>query len=96
MAVLLSKVFAGPAAALLATVFQGIVIGVVVIPGKFFRGVVCVSCRSLGFILGFCFVPLGFVLVLLGYDFVSLGFLFCSYSWSWFCPWFCPWFYRYL
>ena len=33
MAVSLSKVFAGPAAALLATVFQGIVAGVVVISG---------------------------------------------------------------
>ena len=51
MAVSLSKVFAGPAAALLATVFQGMVAKVVVIPGKFFRGVVCVSCGSLGSVL---------------------------------------------
>ncbi len=92
MAISLSKIFAGPAAALLAAMFQGIVAGVVVIPGKFFRGVVCVSCRSLGSVLGFCFVPLGFVLVLLGCDSVSLGCLFCLCSLSWFCPWF----YRYL
>ncbi len=82
----LSEVFAGPVAALLAAVFWGMVAGVVVIPGKFFRGVVCVSCGSLGSVLGFCFVPLGC-------DSVSLGFLFCSCSWSWF--WFCPWFRRY-
>ena len=66
VAVLLSKVFAGPVAALLATVFQGIVVGVVVIPGKFFRGVVCVSCGSLGSILGFCFISLGSVLGSIG------------------------------
>ena len=36
--ILLSKVLEGPAGALLAAVFQGIVAGVVVIPGKFFRG----------------------------------------------------------
>ena len=54
MAVSLSKVFAGLAAALLTAVFRGMVAGVVVILGKFFRGVVCVSCRSLGSILGFC------------------------------------------
>ena len=36
--ILLSKVLKGPAGALLATVFRGIVVGVVVIPGKFFRG----------------------------------------------------------
>ena len=34
----LSKVLEGPAKALLAVVFRGIVAGVVVIPGKFFRG----------------------------------------------------------
>ena len=51
MAVSLSKVFAGPVAALLIAVFWGIITGVVVIPGKFFRGVVCVFYRSLGFIL---------------------------------------------
>ena len=34
----LSKVLEGPAGALLAAVFQGIVAGIVVIPGKFFRG----------------------------------------------------------
>ena len=41
VAVSLSEVFAGPAAALLAAVFRGIVAGVVVIPGKifFFLGV---------------------------------------------------------
>ena len=38
MAVSLSEVFAGPAAALLAAVFRGMVAGVVVIPGKIFRG----------------------------------------------------------
>ena len=54
MAVSLSEVFPGPAAALLATVFQSIVAGVVIILGKFFRGVVCVSCGSLGSVLGFC------------------------------------------
>ena len=70
----------GPAAALLTAMFWGMVAGVVVIPGKFFRGVVCVSCRSLGSVLGFCFVPLGFVLVPLGYNSMSLGFLFCLYS----------------
>ena len=80
MAVSLSKVFAGPAAALLAAVFRGMVARVVVIPGKFFRGVVCVSCGSLGSVLGFCFVPLDSVLVPLGCDSVSLGFLFCSCS----------------
>ena len=36
--ILLSKVLEGPVGALLAAVFQGIVAGVVVIPGKFFRG----------------------------------------------------------
>ena len=52
MAIPLSKVFAGPAAALLAIVFRGIVAKVVVILGKnFFRGVVCVSCKSLGSVL---------------------------------------------
>ena len=62
VAVSLSEVFMGPAAALLATMFRGIVAGVVVIPGKFFRGVVCVSCGSLGSVLGFYCVPLGSVL----------------------------------
>ena len=38
MIVLLSKVLEGPAGALLAIMFWGIVAGVVVIPGKFFRG----------------------------------------------------------
>ena len=38
MIVSLSKVLEGPARALLATMFQGIVAKVVVIPGKFFRG----------------------------------------------------------
>ena len=38
MIVLLSKVLEGPARALLTVVFQGIVAGVVVILGKFFRG----------------------------------------------------------
>ena len=38
MAVLLFKVFVGPVAALLATAFWGIVVRVVVIPGKFVRG----------------------------------------------------------
>ena len=47
MAVSLSEVFAGPTAALLAAVFRGMVAKMVVIPGKFFRGVVCVSCKSL-------------------------------------------------
>ncbi len=39
VAVSLSEVFAGPAAALLAAVFRGMVAGVVVIPGKNFLGV---------------------------------------------------------
>ena len=51
MAVSLSEAFAGPVAALLTAMFQGIVVKVVVILGKFFRGVVCVSYRSLGSIL---------------------------------------------
>ena len=38
MIVSLSEVLEGPIGALLATVFWGIVAGVVVIPGKFFRG----------------------------------------------------------
>ena len=47
VAVSLSKVFAGPAAALLTAVFQGMV---AVIPGKFFRGGgLCVL-----WFLGFC------------------------------------------
>ncbi len=82
MAVSLSKVFAGLVAALLAAMFRGIVAGVVVILGKFFRGMVCVSCGSLGSVLGFCFIPLGSVLVPLGCNSMSLGFLFCSCSWS--------------
>ena len=36
--VLLSKVLEGPVGALLAAIFRGIVTGVVVILGKFFRG----------------------------------------------------------
>ena len=54
MIVLLSKVLEGPAGALLAAVFRGIVVKVVVILGKFFRVVVCVSygsCSSLVSIL---------------------------------------------
>ena len=86
MAVSLSKVFAGPAAALLAAVFQGMVARVVVIPGKFFRGVVCISCGSLDSILGSVLFLWILSLVLLGCNSVSLGFLFCSCSWSWFCP----------
>jgi len=92
VAVSLSKVFTGLVAALLTAVFQGIVVGVMVIPGNFFRGVVYMSYRSLGSVLRFCFIPLGFVLVPLGYNSVSLGFLFCLCSWSWFCPWFCRYF----
>ena len=38
MIVSLSKVLKGPVKALLAAVFRGIVAGVVVISGKFFRG----------------------------------------------------------
>ena len=38
MIILLFKVLEGPAGALLAAVFWGIVAGVVVILGKFFRG----------------------------------------------------------
>jgi hypothetical protein len=38
----LFKVLEGPVGALLAAVFRGIVSGVVVIPGKFFRG--CALC----------------------------------------------------
>ena len=48
MIVLLSKVLEGPIGALLAAVFWGIVAGVVVILGKFFRVVVCVSYGSYG------------------------------------------------
>ena len=48
MPVSLSEVFAGPITALLAIIFQGIMTKVVVIPGKFLKGVVCVSCGSLG------------------------------------------------
>ena len=42
MIILLSKVLEGLAGALLAAVFRGIVVGVVVILGKFFRG--CSLC----------------------------------------------------
>ena len=54
MAVLLSKVFAGPAAALLAAIFWGIVAKVVVIPGKIFRGCGLYPVGPVGPVLGFC------------------------------------------
>ena len=62
MAVSLSEVFAGPAVALLAAMFQGMVTKVVVIPGKFFRG------------CGLCVLwVLSLVSVLCGFGFMSLG-----------------------
>ena len=75
----LSKVLEGPAGALLATVFWGIVAGVVVILGKFFRGRgLCVLWVL--WVLFLVSVLWGSILVPLGYDSVFLGFLFYSCS----------------
>jgi hypothetical protein len=68
--VLLFNVLEGPAGALLAAVFQGIVVGVVVIPGKFLR------------VSGLCIL---WVLVGPILSFYSLGFYLFLWVLSWFC-----------